>query len=711
MGPFDEVCAIKCNNHKPLVHWLSKWFENSDTSQLLNFHRDYWSSSFAFTLGNHHDKSTPELDVVESTEKNQYAGYGVEVDPHWIDDNKLKQWYKDCINNHDGCRKPPYLERLPIPVPSYFIDTLNNCLAPAPPHAPYVALSYVWGQADVVKVLNSNSDKLQVAGALDGPEKQVSLPKTVRHAMHLTKLLGERYLWVDSLCIVQDDEQSQNDHLNRMASIFAYANAVIISVDGEHADSGLCGLRSAPSAEPRHLEQEVIPFGTRRILKRTKFSKEGRPPRDSGTKEKVYFDRGWTFQEFLFARRRICFENDSVWFQCCRDTVFEDHCHKERAHDARDWILDVGYPSLTVYSRLVADFNRRQLKYPQDCLSAIQGILPCYNKVFKGGFLCGLPEMFFDVALLWHPGGDLTRRERVETGKRYKFANELLPSWSWVGWQGVVDFDDWSTGNDFVANCSGWIGSSRQHISPVTTWYTSNDASGVTERRKIEVAWSEWRDRYKGRASKLPPGWKKRRRRRSETFSKEDFPDGYGKELYWHKSCQRAEFWFPVPLSDADSQPHPTLETAFLFGSVETARLYATGPLYPHHHMYMQNEPVQSVLVTLVNAQNDWAGVLRLHSRDYCLRTGLDPIKDPIELELIAISQGSIPNGLTWEDGINDFREYLVEERPKDGDSYEYYNVMWISWRDGIAFREAVGRVYKRMWASLNPSTIQVVLG
>lgn len=710
LGSFDELCALECKTHKPLLDWLCKWFEHLDTTQPLHFHRDYWSSSFSFHLGRHFDRCSPDFDVVKGTKRNQFPGYGVEVEPHWIDDSILIQWYKNCVNSHGGCQRPPYIEHLPAPEPKYFIDTVRNCLAPAPPESSYLSLSYVWGQAGVVKVMKSNLDQLQRPGALEGPEKQVSLPKTVRHAMHLTRVLSERFLWVDSLCIVQDDEESQNEHLNRMASIYAYANAVIVPIDGKHAESGITGLRNASCAEPRHLEQEVIPFGDRGILRRTNFSTEGRPSKYSGM-DKVYFDRGWTFQELLFARRRICFENDSVWFQCCQNTVFEDHCHPLRSHDERDWILDVGYPSLTVYSWLAADFNRRHLKYPQDCLSAMAGIFPMYNKVFTGGFLCGLPEMFFDAALLWHPGGDLTRRFPVETGKRYKFANEILPSWSWVGWQGEIDYRGWHTGNDFVAGCSGRIGSSRHKTSPITTWYTSNDASGTAEKRKIEVAWSTWRERYKSPASELPPGWKKHRRRASKTSANKVPPDGYGKYVYSHKSCNRATFWYPVPLSDPDSRPHSTAQTAFLFGSVETARLYASGPTYQQPYWSILNEKSESVLVTLVNSRKEWAGVLRLHRSDHFSKDGLDPEETPVEVQLIAISKGSIPNGLSAAEGTMDMKEYLVEERPKDGDSYEYYNVMWITYREGVAYREAVGRVHKRMWVSMNPQTIDVVLG
>lgn len=147
---------------------------------MLHFRRDYWTSSFTFYLDEHFDRASPEFDVTETEDKSQYTGYGVEVDPRWIDDRTLVRWYKNCINSHAGCQKPPFLGQLPAPDPKYFIDTTRNCLSSAPVDPSYVALSYVWGQADVLKVLASNLAHLQLPGALEGPERQVSLPKTVQ---------------------------------------------------------------------------------------------------------------------------------------------------------------------------------------------------------------------------------------------------------------------------------------------------------------------------------------------------------------------------------------------------------------------------------------------------------------------------------------------------------------------------------------------------
>ncbi|KFA68740.1 hypothetical protein S40285_09144 [Stachybotrys chlorohalonatus IBT 40285] len=557
----------------------------------------------------------------------------------------------------------------------------------------------------MAKTFTENLPQLREPGALG----IVALPMTIKHAIHLTRLLGERYLWVDSLCIAQDDNEFLMDHLGRMASIFAHAQAVIIPVDGANADSGICGLKGTPAEVARHLTQEKIPFGDMSLLVRTEMGHRrhgiGLPV------EKAYFHRGWTFQEYLFARRRICFENNSVWFQCCSSTMYEDHSHPDLPDKQRDFLLDVGYPSLTVYSKLVGNFNQRQLSYPQDCLSAMAGMLSCYSRVFTGGFLCGLPEMFFDAVLLWQPAADLVRRKPVETSMKHE-AIIHIPTWSWAGWQGRIDFAGWATGNDFVAACSGWIASTSQQTFPITKWYTSADSSGKTGKRKIDVEWAAWRDRYRDPGQELPAGWTRSERRRDDILTIETPPDGFGDFLYQHESCG-ARFWYPLPLLNPTYSYHPrsssVSEAIYLLGSVQTAYLSISGAEWMHCIGTSMSDNPQVAHVSLYTSQKDWAGVLRLHSRDYFKMRKSNPAMSLVDVQLIAISRGFIPNDLPYN--VPEIAEYAREERPKHGDKYEFYNVMWISWREGVAYRQGLGRVDKNRWESLEVSMIDVVLG
>lgn len=694
-GPAHIILSSGCPRHQPLLQRIKHWLDLEEgATESLELFQSLWSFSITFEKS---DKTSPSLDVIDSSNESRFVGTGIELNPFWIDNATLSRWYSTCISSHgEKCGKPKYLDYLPKPGLRILIDVVDNCLITAPDAPSYLALSYVWGKVDMAKTFTETLPQLRELGAL----QSIALPMTIKHAMHLSRLLGERYLWIDSLCIAQDDNEFLQDHLGRMASIFAHAQAVIVPVDGANANTGICGLKGAPAEVARHLKQEKIPFGDMSLLVRTDMGQNGHT-RPMG---KPYFHRGWTFQEYLFARRRICFENNSVWFQCCSSVMYEDHSHPETRQDERDFLLDVGYPSLTVYSRLVEDFNQRQLSYPQDCLSAIAGMLPCYSRVFTGGFLCGLPDMFFDAVLLWQPAGDLVRREPAEMSMKNGSIGHI-PTWSWAGWQGSIDFAGWATGNDFVAACSGWIASTSQQTFPITKWYASADISGRTGKRKINVDWAVWRERYRDPGQKLPTGWTRSKRRRDAILTIETPPDGFGDFLYQHESCS-AQFWYPLPLSDPTYSYQPASmsasEATYLFSSVQAAHLSVSGAAWMH-------DMLEAPYVSLYTSQKDWAGVLCLHSRDYFETRGLNPEMSPVDVQLIAISRGSIPNDLLY--CTSDIPEYAREERPKHGDKYEFYNVMWISWREGVAYREGLGRVDKNRWESLQVSTIDVILG
>lgn len=121
----------------------------------------------------------------------------------------------------------------------------------------------------------------------------------------LLGLLEERYLWVDVICIVQDDDEARHDQIKNMASIFTNATVTIIAMQGADANYGLRGLRDI--SEPRNLVQEVFTLEKGSSVISTQQQNEGRNP---------WSQRGWTFQEQIFARRQLVFSADRVQWNC-----------------------------------------------------------------------------------------------------------------------------------------------------------------------------------------------------------------------------------------------------------------------------------------------------------------------------------------------------------------------------------------------------------
>ena len=81
------------------------------------------------------------------------------------------------------------------------------------------------------------------------------LPRTIKDAMSLTKSVGEQYLWVDSLCIIQDDPDDKEHQIAAMSHIYTSAALTIAIVSGDHANAGLAGMSAGPRTFPQRIKE------------------------------------------------------------------------------------------------------------------------------------------------------------------------------------------------------------------------------------------------------------------------------------------------------------------------------------------------------------------------------------------------------------------------------------------------------------------------
>ncbi|KAF2107694.1 heterokaryon incompatibility, partial [Lophiotrema nucula] len=114
----------------------------------------------------------------------------------------------------------------------------------------YVALSYTWGKIDPLTLNEENMDELAEEGALDRSESR--LPETIRDAIRLCGMIQQRYLWVDSLCIVQDT-RDKHDQIRQMDRIYRHAVLTVIAAAGGDGNAGLPGVSNA-----RQTKQKII---------------------------------------------------------------------------------------------------------------------------------------------------------------------------------------------------------------------------------------------------------------------------------------------------------------------------------------------------------------------------------------------------------------------------------------------------------------------
>jgi hypothetical protein len=158
-------------------------------------------------------------------------------------------WLKTCQESHsDRCQYTTQL--VPFKRPARVIDVKTHCIINNP-EGEYLTLSYVWGQKTksnpIQTALKSNIKFLQQGGALS----RLRLPNTILDAMYACSQLGYRYLWVDALCIVQDDEEDVKKQIACMSDIYSGAFLTIIAASSEHSNSGLPGVLWGPPRTPQ----------------------------------------------------------------------------------------------------------------------------------------------------------------------------------------------------------------------------------------------------------------------------------------------------------------------------------------------------------------------------------------------------------------------------------------------------------------------------
>ncbi|KAL5318357.1 hypothetical protein ACEPPN_013417 [Leptodophora sp. 'Broadleaf-Isolate-01'] len=391
-------------------------------------------------------------------------------DPAKIDYSVIEKWLACCEESHDICSAIPLSATLGPMTPVKYIDLERSCLVAFSEAPRYVALSYVWGRVPTLMTMRHNLEELSQPGAFIGTADQI--PKTIRDAMSLTLALGIRYLWVDALCIVQDDFEIKHDHLRGMPSIYSLACFTIAVISGDNANSGIPGVGREP--KPRSVPLAItLPTKTVGIVSQLHHKRLKFLTRMGFSDRPIWSRRAWTMQEQMFSKRILLIDDLAAWL--CPFTQFREEV--ERAAETHEWArtnspdqrYDLILPrsiNLSRLGKLVVEYNQRDLSFEEDVSDAFMGISSLHTPIF-GPLHFGLPEAFFDLAMCWQPSPTLRPRKVTDTSRR-------VPSWSWMGWHGEVDLALWDVFQDHILETFGdmnripFLGFDM-HIKPLDT--------------------------------------------------------------------------------------------------------------------------------------------------------------------------------------------------------------------------------------------------
>ena len=217
--------------------------------------------------------------------------------------SKAIRWLSNCHEAHKSC--PRLIDPL-LPTRVVDVGTTHNSSillhsSTADEHAAYVALSYCWGGPQSLVATRTNLSEISKSICAE------HIPKTIADAILITRCLGFRYLWVDSLCILQDSHEDKAHEIHVMGSIYKNATVTIAAASAAKASDGFLEKR-----EPAQTLLRLPLLAADGSLSRILVTK---PIYAYAPKDPLQ-TRAWAFQESVLSPRVLVFGERELTWSC-----------------------------------------------------------------------------------------------------------------------------------------------------------------------------------------------------------------------------------------------------------------------------------------------------------------------------------------------------------------------------------------------------------
>ncbi|KAF4339785.1 tol [Fusarium beomiforme] len=274
-----------------------------------------------------------------------------------------------------------------------------------------------------------------------------AIPPTFQDAIKLANALDIEYVWIDSLCIIQDSKDDWETEAAHMASVYSLAYVTISATAAQDSAAGLkekypiikhpCEITPSWTGFENQIPQVPV-----RIIDRSAFCSE--------VLSRPLFRRGWVFQEWILSPRTIHVARDQLWWTSASDMAsggfaanetcegFDFDIDREYVHTMAPGILysteNQSETSLqTIWHSLLQEYMSRSLTFESDRLVAFAGIAEFYRyhaKIPPNSYLAGIWRYVLLQDLLW----TISEGRKVSPPQKYR-----APSWSWASVEPAPD--------------------------------------------------------------------------------------------------------------------------------------------------------------------------------------------------------------------------------------------------------------------------------
>jgi hypothetical protein len=361
----------------------------------------------------------------------------------------IKGWLQECMESHDQCQIPD-ASVLPKRVLS-ISDGQVRLIETDGQVAPYLTLSHCWGRPPFTQMTSRNLDLLK---------REIPwtwLSKSFQDAIIITHRLGFQYLWIDGLCILQNDKQDWEYHASKMSEIFSSSQLTIAVSRSGGGDKGCFSRHSDRILElqgkslrkvknPLLWQSYYLDGRDRDGIPKT-FAAQLKTPHGlfkGRTPEEPLLRRAWVFQEQILSPRIIHYASGELYFECKSQVACECRGKSLRSlttqwetrwRKAHEVLLEAQQPTSTdrerlrrssrhfeAYRALIETYTELDITNDLDRLPALSGVTFGRQDLY----LAGMWGSILLESLHWTamPRGNINMSRRPV---QYRG-----PSWSWV---------------------------------------------------------------------------------------------------------------------------------------------------------------------------------------------------------------------------------------------------------------------------------------
>ena len=351
-------------------------------------------------------------------------------------------WLGECLNSHDDCRlgaddtnfKPTRVIEIVESDPSWHVRLFRPSTA-----IDYVALSYCWGGPQTMLTTKTEKD-------WENSLPWAELSQTIKDSILVTSKLGYKYIWIDALCIMQDDTKDKMGEIAKMAQVYGSAIWTLAASKASAATEGFLEDRKV-TEYPDHVFRLRVRCEDGQMGSAILF----RPTTSNPLFSEPLNGRGWTLQERYLSSRILEYKRLQLKWTCT--TVF---LNPEKVSEYLDgWFDDVedtvaladpDDDAPAIWRKMVYAYTLRSLTVNTDRILAISGVAEVLGRSIEGGYWAGLWESDLPLGLMWKSTPADVEYSKTNSGTLRSRPEEYQgPSWSWVSINSIANYAQYST--------------------------------------------------------------------------------------------------------------------------------------------------------------------------------------------------------------------------------------------------------------------------